>query len=664
MLHEVTDRADADERSALVANVQRASDRQDLYQVAALALRLIVEFPDQPEGFTFGARALRELKQFEQAAAVARKAMDFFPCDIWPWVEAGEIAKATGNFDQLASVGLQAKERFPDAAQGYFSAALALRHLGRLDEATSVAQEAVARFPNDLWPLLETGWIAVARGDNVGSLSLAETLRHRFPDEQGSHGFTIVALRNAGRFKEALVGALAAKTLFPREAWPYKEAILILRYEQRLDEAESLSADAIACFPGEEWALNEKSSLQALKAEGLIRLHQWKEADAFLASVGDRISQNSRLCLAWADVAVLKEDFVIAEARLRQFRRWFPDAAEGYPRLAKVLARLGRREEAEALCKEGIERFPSSADIFDGYAWVAQLSGDSLGAVARWREGQRLFPHESRFEAGLHDAEMAAFEQASADPQIKVAAADRGGPTELNTERRDARTLLLQFQSMGSPAQGCEFGNVQRHFGAEPLGLLRWVASKPKSLAYALRDQFEGFWDEAATRISLGAVPNRPEDREYRLYFYRYDMHIHTLIYLSEVNEEEFIKKFCRRQRLLSRKFMEDLESAECIFVYKQDALEISDAEIDELLAAMHQYGKDSTLLFVQLANAANPEGTVKWIKPGLLYGYIDSFIMGPDGNELPIRFDAWLAICNEAYRLWSATKIPLAVTA
>ena len=43
--------------------------------------------------------------------------------------------------------------------------------------------------------------------------------------------------------------------------------------------------------------------------------------------------------------------------------------------------------------------------------------------------------------------------------------------------------MLLRFESIGSD---CEFGAVQRRYGAEPLGLLRWNDVDILSLEQAL----------------------------------------------------------------------------------------------------------------------------------------------------------------------------------
>ena len=43
----------------------------------------------------------------------------------------------------------------------------------------------------------------------------------------------------------------------------------------------------------------------------------------------------------------------------------------------------------------------------------------------------------------------------------------------------DLPTLLNSFESLGD---NCEFGFVQRKFGTEPAGLLRWAIASPAAL--------------------------------------------------------------------------------------------------------------------------------------------------------------------------------------
>src|ERR1700761_1738697 len=52
--------------------------------------------------------------------------------------------------------------------------------------------------------------------------------------------------------------------------------------------------------------------------------------------------------------------------------------------------------------------------------------------------------------------------------------------------------VALRFESLGGTGHGCEFGLFQRHFGAEPLGLLRWADTPVDLLIKALESRFEG----------------------------------------------------------------------------------------------------------------------------------------------------------------------------
>jgi hypothetical protein len=67
------------------------------------------------------------------------------------------------------------------------------------------------------------------------------------------------------------------------------------------------------------------------------------------------------------------------------------------------------------------------------------------------------------------------------------------------------------------------------------------------------------------------------------------------------------------------------------------------------LLTVLRRYGPN-TLLWVELADADHPAGTVEQAGAGLLKGYIDRFAPGEDAQDLSL--DCWIAICREAWRL------------
>jgi len=102
------------------------------------------------------------------------------------------------------------------------------------------------------------------------------------------------------------------------------------------------------------------------------------------------------------------------------------------------------------------------------------------------------------------------------------------------------------------------------------------------------------------------------------------------------------------RLRFLRRKFLEELEANEKVFVYKFDA-PVAEEEILPLHMALNRHGT-ATLLWVVPAEPDWPAGTVEVVMPGLLKGYIDRF--APADNAHDLSFEGWLRVCANAYVL------------
>ena len=128
----------------------------------------------------------------------------------------------------------------------------------------------------------------------------------------------------------------------------------------------------------------------------------------------------------------------------------------------------------------------------------------------------------------------------------------------------------------------------------------------------------------------------------------RFGLLYHAWVLTGEMTPEEVHQREIRRLPLLVRKLKEDLAAAEKIFVYHGMG-RLSDADATLLVTALRRYGAN-TLLWVELADADHPAGTVEWAGTGLLKGYIDRFAPGEDAHDLSL--DCWLAICREAWRL------------
>jgi hypothetical protein len=209
--------------------------------------------------------------------------------------------------------------------------------------------------------------------------------------------------------------------------------------------------------------------------------------------------------------------------------------------------------------------------------------------------------------------------------------------------------LMLNFESLGGFATGCEFGIAQRECGAEPLGLLRWSNMPPHNLIEALEQGFPGVGLPENTE--LNAAPVGPAD-EWHTRDKRFHMGMRAFVRADEVPYEAMLRKVCTRLQFLTRKLIEDLLAGRKIFVYRLTQRDLTDSELKRLHTAMRRYGPN-TLLYVRYADADHRGGTVEAVKPGLMIGYMEKFIMSRSGELTGSVTPAWVALCKEAWRLW-----------
>jgi hypothetical protein len=200
--------------------------------------------------------------------------------------------------------------------------------------------------------------------------------------------------------------------------------------------------------------------------------------------------------------------------------------------------------------------------------------------------------------------------------------------------------LAIQFESIG---ENCELGLVQRRWGAEPLGLLRFASSPPDKLWPALRQGFRGMGAKGELEVELHG------GREYMVLDRRYGFLYHAWATLGELTPEEILTREHRRVPFLIRKLMEDIEAGEKLFVYHA-MRPLQQREAQELADILADRGP-ATLLWLELADADHKPGAVVRINDRLLKGHMDRFAPGENAHD--ISLECWLTVCRNALKLW-----------
>jgi hypothetical protein len=204
---------------------------------------------------------------------------------------------------------------------------------------------------------------------------------------------------------------------------------------------------------------------------------------------------------------------------------------------------------------------------------------------------------------------------------------------------------VLQFESIGD---SCEMGLVQRALGAEPLRLFRFAGSPVRHLIRAMEAGFEGMADPEHVRL-------QPENGEYMVKLTKYDFIYHAHVKIGEADPGQLHRQQVRTLGFLIQKFVADLKSAEKILVFRQNE-ELAANDLIDLRQAVAAYG-NATILWVQPARPGHPAGTVVAVDDTLMMGYVTR--LSPRNNAHDIDLRSWIAMLQEAYRLFAGNDSP-----
>ena len=204
-----------------------------------------------------------------------------------------------------------------------------------------------------------------------------------------------------------------------------------------------------------------------------------------------------------------------------------------------------------------------------------------------------------------------------------------------------AAALLGRFESLG---HNCEFGIAQRHFGAEPVGLLRFCGVTLTDLLTGLDAGFDGVGEPEQIEIILTGG-GRPE---FMIRDTRHRLSLHTMRYGDEADAAEIGRDASRHLRYLHRKFIKTVRDGHKICVFQRPGQTLF-AQALPLLARLQSLGPNA-LLFVTEGDD-QPPGTVQELEHGLFRGWIDH--AAPADDVGLCNLSAWLSLCANAQRLW-----------
>ena len=591
-----------------------ALQRGDWREAVRRAEALRGAFPDYQAGYRCGIEAETELLRVGKALELQAESARRFPDESWPLMHAANLAELSQNFELAERRRALVCSRFPCESAGWHAWAATRMRAGRLEGAEQVVTDALQRFPDDpeLYGLRAT--IAARSGQREKTEECWRVAAERFPNDPE------VAQRNAEAPVEFPIG-------------------------KRWDEARSRYEELNRKFP--EFALGYVRHVQLL-----VRAADIDGAEELARAARNRLRdsiEHADVTVELARILERKGNVEGAVTLLKMLLNEVPNAIGAYGALSTLLSRQSRYEEAEEVCKRAIARFKFRAPPLIDYAKIATAKGDLDEALTRWKRAFYFASKEPTIARELFISRLAVAEKQSpigdGDALLAVGSERSSGPVT---------SLMMNFESLGGPGGGgCEFGFVQRNFGAEPIGLLRWASLSTENLIKALQERFEGLGTREQTELRLPGLENGAT--EYVVFDTRFKIAMNTFVSRDAMAAEKLLDQWCGRLAFLRRKLISDLELGTKMFLYRPGVI-LNESQITRLGAAVRSYG-DNNVLLIQTQEAGSANGTVKWLSPGMMVGYLDRLNWEPGRASYQPSYAHWARICANALALCTEAK-------
>jgi len=573
-------------------------------------------------------------------------------------IAQASAATSRSAWDEAARLWKSVRLQFPDERGAYFEHANALIRLEQIDDAEATFAAGMKRFPDDPWLAIHHGWMAMHRADWAEASRRWGAIRDRFPDQPAAYYEGGLALQEAGRLDEADAVLAAGMTLFPGNIEVFRHYALNANRRGDRAEAQRRWQELCSRFPNNESgkASLERASSDACieRSQAFIKAGQFDTAEATLAEGMRRQPDDPQLAIHHSWIAMRRADWAEASRRWGAIRDRFPDQPAAYYEGGLTLRDAGRLDEADAVLAAGVRLFPRHNEMLRHYALNADRRRSWAEALARWEDLCRLFPEDEFGAANLQRcAYEARFDLLTTGGDVASSGRkgrDAPNGPALNGPDGDAEPskLLMGFEGLGS---NCEFGFVQRHFGAEPLSLFRWSATTAGMLRSALDLKLEGIGDVGHTTIS------HYHSGELILADTRFFTDMHTHVHHTAVDLDAFLPEMCQKLRFLRKRLLKTLEEGEKIFL--RASLDFSEQDATGLLGSLQRYA-ENRLLCVCDADQNHPSGTVEQLTSDLAIGYVK--LEDPPFSHL-IDFAGWLEVCRKARAAFGQARNPLLPT-
>ena len=194
-------------------------------------------WPDRVLGYRRGVQALRELRQFDSAEAIAKVGAGLFPDDRPIAFERAMVAHVRHGWQAATQAWEDVRARFPELHQAYILGATALREVGQAAAAEELLVTAVQRFPDRPEVAIQFA-IHPFRSQNwPEALRRLKSVRARFPQHPDGYAQGSWALMRAGDAQAAEHMIAEASMRFPTDPGVLTQSARIAMHRKDWPEA-------------------------------------------------------------------------------------------------------------------------------------------------------------------------------------------------------------------------------------------------------------------------------------------------------------------------------------------------------------------------------------------------------------------------------------------
>jgi len=196
----------------------------------------------------------------------------------------------------------------------------------------------------------------------------------------------------------------------------------------------------------------------------------------------------------------------------------------------------------------------------------------------------------------------------------------------------------------------CEVGLVQRHVGAEPIDLLRFVGIALPDLVHGLTDGFA----RAGDALKIWLAPSGGGREEYMVRDTTYNFSRHSFQMEGDIAAGCVHRIEARNLRFMRDHFQGRMADADRVFVFQRPG-RITPSQALPILTRLRGFGPNALLYVDQSPDL--PCGSVEQLGRGLFHGKLDRFAPSHDAGQLDLA--GWLSILANTYKLWTRSRTP-----